>query len=125
MGSGVATYFPGRSRSGSREPDSGPCPRESYSSSPGGICASLCALLVLAIPVIMAANPIDPGWQAGWYDDGDTDQLVTQTLSPESMIGLAVLSFISLSVYLLLITGREPRQIDGQGIDPVPRGPPG
>jgi hypothetical protein len=53
--------------------------------------------LVLMIPVFVAVNPVDPAWQPGWCDDGDTDQLVTQTMSPESMIGLAVLALACFS----------------------------
>ena len=47
--------------------------------------------LVLTIPVIGAANPVDPIWLPGLYDDADTDHLVAQTMSPEAVIGLAVL----------------------------------
>jgi hypothetical protein len=36
------------------------------------------ATLVLAIPVIVAANPVDPTWILGLYDDADSDQLITQ-----------------------------------------------
>ena len=84
----------------------------------------MCLLLILAIPVIVTANPLDPNWQPGWYDDGDTDQLVTQTMSPESMVGLAVLLFSSFCVFPLSMRGRELQPIDVEGLEPPPRGPP-
>ena len=49
---------------------------------------------VLAIPVIVAANPVDRTWLPGFYDDADTDQLVTQTMSPEALIGLTALVIV-------------------------------
>jgi hypothetical protein len=59
--------------------------------------------LVLAVPVIVAANPVDPTWLPGFYDDADPEQLVSQALSPESWLGatipvvLCVLSTIALA----------------------------
>jgi|SRR6516164_7126400 len=47
--------------------------------------AVLSLTLVLGIPVLVAANPIDPFWQPGFYDDADPDQLVTHALSAESV----------------------------------------
>jgi hypothetical protein len=47
-------------------------------------------MLALAVPVIVATNPVDPTWLPGLYDDADSDQLVSQALSPESWLGAAI-----------------------------------
>jgi hypothetical protein len=60
-------------------------------SRPIAVRVILFMILVLAVPIHVAANPIDPTWQPGLYDDADADQLVTRTLSPEGIIGLGVL----------------------------------
>jgi hypothetical protein len=86
--------------------------------------AILLLALVLAIPIIAAANPIDPTWQSGWYDDGDTDQLVTQTMSPESMIGLVVMAFVCFSVSARLLSEAIRHSDVCLSREPVPRGPP-
>jgi hypothetical protein len=52
--------------------------------------ALLLVALVLAAPVMVAANPVDQIWIPGLYDDADTDQLVTQAMSPESWLGAAI-----------------------------------
>jgi hypothetical protein len=54
----------------------------------------LLVALALGVPVIVAANPVDSTWLPGLYDDADTDQLVTQTMSPEAWIGLTVLVIV-------------------------------
>src|SRR5262245_35647199 len=96
----------------------------SHGSGPGAARTTLLLALVLMIPVLVAVNPVDPVWQAGWYDGGDTDQLVTQTMSPESMIGLAVLALacFSTSAGLLSVVGHRPDVCSSR--EPVPRGPP-
>jgi hypothetical protein len=79
---------------------------------------------MLAVPMIVAANPVDATWQVGWYDDGDTDRLVTQTMSPESMAGLAVLVLVCLSAHARLIIRIRRKHSVHSSREPVPRGPP-
>src|SRR5262249_57142717 len=38
--------------------------------------ALLSGILLLRLPAVVAANPIDSPWLAGWYDDADADQEV-------------------------------------------------
>jgi hypothetical protein len=82
-------------------------------------------ILLLAVPVIVAANPIDPSWQPGLYDGADTDQLVTQTLSPEGMIGLGVLVLACLCHALARSTKSRTTTTFRSRQEPVPRAPPG
>ena len=81
-------------------------------------------ILTLAVPVLVAANPVDPTWQPGIYDDGDTDQLVVQTLSPEGMIGLAALMLACFLLHPTLIEPSVPcrRRVSAEWADA--RGPP-
>jgi len=87
--------------------------------------ARLLVILVLAIPVMVAANPIDPTWLAGFYDDADPDQLVSQALSPESWLSAA------LPVILCLLTTIAPVWLSRRGrrgadrSEQVARAPPG
>jgi hypothetical protein len=80
--------------------------------------------LALAVPLIVAANPVDPTWLPGFYDDADTDQLVTQTMSPEAWIGLTVLvivCFLSSSTIAGLTTHGRRRVVRGwPGARPPP-----
>jgi hypothetical protein len=50
----------------------------------------LLVALVLAVPVVVVANPVDQIWIPGLYDDADTDQMVLQAMSPESLLGTAI-----------------------------------
>ena len=81
-------------------------------------------ILTLAVPVLVAASPVDPTWQLGIYDDGDTDQLVVQTLSPEGMIGVAALMLACFLLHPTLIEPSVPcrQRVSGEGADA--RGPP-
>jgi hypothetical protein len=63
----------------------------------------LLVILALAIPVIVAANPSDPIWRPGLYDDADTDHLVRNVVSPESLIGVSVLGIVCLLTSLLVV----------------------
>lgn len=60
-------------------------------------------VLALAVPVIVATNPVDSTWLGGLYDDADSDQLISHALSPESWLDaampvvLCVLSTIALA----------------------------
>ena len=56
--------------------------------------AVLLVVLLLTMPIIAAANPVDPTWISGFYDDADTDQLVTQMMSPEGLVGLLIISLL-------------------------------
>ena len=102
-----------------------PCRRPAEHSRPITVRAILFLILVLVVPIHVTANPIDPTWQPGLYDDADTDQLVTQTLSPDAMIGLAVL------VLACLVSRACPvdKIVNDHDIrsrqEPVPRAPPG
>ena len=66
--------------------------RPSRGSRAGAAGAIPFLVLLLAVPVIGAANPIDLLWSDAWYDDADADQLLTKTMSPEGLVGLAVLT---------------------------------
>jgi hypothetical protein len=85
----------------------------------------LLVILALAVPVIVAANPVDPTWVPGVYDDADPDQLVSQALSPESWLSAA------LPVILCLLTTIAPVWLSRQGrsgadrSEQVARAPPG
>jgi hypothetical protein len=48
--------------------------------------------LILAVPVIGAANPSDLLWCAGWYDDADPDELVVKNMSPDGGLGATALT---------------------------------
>jgi hypothetical protein len=48
------------------------------------------AALALAVPLIVAANPVDQTWIPGLYDEADTDQLVSHAISPESWLSVAL-----------------------------------
>lgn len=61
--------------------------------------------LVLAVPVIGAANPIDLLWCAGWYDDADADQLVAKSMSPEGGVGPTALTPVCLHPCAVLVAG--------------------
>jgi hypothetical protein len=54
----------------------------------------LLTVITLAIPVVVAANPVDPSWIPGLYDDGDGDQLITHAMSPEALIGPTVVALV-------------------------------
>jgi hypothetical protein len=110
MDPGVNGLLPGRSCSQSKSPRRS-CAR-----------AILLMVLVLAIPIILVANPIDLT-QPGWYDDADTDQLM-QAMSPDSLAGLAVLVLAVFSVRgrLVISVGQKHGVTSRQ--EPVPRGPP-
>jgi hypothetical protein len=54
---------------------------------------SLLIVLILIVPLMGIANAIDPPWSGGWYDDADADQLMSKTMSPEGMAGLAIVAF--------------------------------
>jgi hypothetical protein len=60
----------------------------------------------------------------GWYDDADTDQLITQTLSPEGMIGVAALVLVCLSVRARPVGGIMRLHGIPWSREAVPRGPP-
>src|SRR5262249_46868883 len=138
-GPGVRPLPSGRTRSGPRKPSVEVCTRRVFSRC-GAIGRQarrgrppsrrfqsrtarvvLFLTLVLAVPVILFANPIDPTWKPGWYDDADADQLVLQTLSPESMVGLAVLVLFILSGRARLLSGPAHRQSTQASREPVPR----
>jgi len=87
--------------------------------------AVLLAIVTLAGPVLVAANPVDPTWQPGLYDDADTDQLVVQTLSPEGMIGVAALMLVCLLLYSTPIEPSVPCRQRVSGEEADARGPPG
>src|SRR5262245_56748591 len=108
-GPGVGGSLPGRSRPETREPSAEVCARgrpgvfrradflaqslRLTSRCPRSVVARtiLFLALILAVPLIVAANPVDASGQQGWYDDEDADRLVTQSMSPESMMGIATL----------------------------------
>ncbi len=141
-GPGVGGFLPGLSRSGQKEPFAEPCargrrfvfpgprrsarcPRRSFPRHrPGAVRAIVFLALILAIPVIVAANPVDPDWLSGWYDEADTDQLVTQTMSPESLIGVAVLLLVCFSAGARLMNGVAREYKVSASREPVSRGPP-
>jgi hypothetical protein len=80
--------------------------------------------LILVLPIIVAMNPIDSCWQLGLYDEADTDQLVTQTSSPEGMIGLAVLVLVRLIARVRRVIDIKGEHDMQSSREPVPRGPP-
>jgi hypothetical protein len=82
-------------------------------------------ILVLALPIIVVANQVDPTWIPGLYDDADTDDLVLQIMSPEAMLLLDVIVLVWLmsSMYLAARVAGERAGIESP--QPVPRGPPG
>jgi hypothetical protein len=87
--------------------------------------ALMLAVLVLTIPILVAANPVDLTWQHGWHDDADTDDLVTQTLSPDSLIVLAVLVLVvQFSVRVSFVDDVAEELDAGSTREPVPKGLP-
>jgi hypothetical protein len=72
--------------------------------------ALVLVMLTLAVPVIVAANPADPTWCAGLYDEADTDQLMTQTMSPDGCIGPTVLIIACLLATTAVVSRRRPRR---------------
>jgi hypothetical protein len=101
------------------------CRRPAEHSRPIAVRAILFLILVLVVPIHVAANPIDSARQPGLYDDADTDQLVTQTLSPDAMIGLAVLVLVCLVSRTSPVDEAESEHDVRSRREPVPRAPPG
>ena len=81
-------------------------------------------MLLLAVPVVVATNPIDQTWQVGWYDNADTDPLVVQMLSPEGLLGIATVVMVVLSSQRLSASEVYTLQNLCSSREPVPRGPP-
>jgi len=81
-------------------------------------------MLMLVIPLIAAVNSVDPTWILGLYDDADSDQLITQAMSPESMIGLAASLVLCLAARACPLSGVVPACNIPSSREPVPRGPP-
>ena len=114
-GSGVAPFPPGHSRSGPTEPSAEHCAhgelfptgmrggtagdrtqgrwRRPWRLRAGANRPILLIVLILIVPLMGIANPIDPPWSGGWYDNADADQLMSKTMSPEGMAGLAIVAF--------------------------------
>ena len=80
--------------------------------------------LLLVIPLIAGMNSVDPTWIPGLYDDADGDLLITQAMSPESMIGLAALLVVCLAARAYPLSGVAPACHIPLSREPVPRGPP-
>ena len=81
--------------------------------------------LILAIPVITTANPTDPSWRPGLYDEADSDQLITQILSADAMIGLTMLMLACLVSRWCPTDEVETERDSRSGEEPVPRRLPG
>lgn len=64
-------------------------PQTSAHSRSGAGQTGLSLMLYLIIPIIAAANPIDPIWVSGCWDEADADQVLSQTMSPEGLVGSA------------------------------------
>jgi hypothetical protein len=81
--------------------------------------------LLLAIPVLGLANPIDPAWVRGFYDDADTDAVVLQVTSSEGMTWtpLLLLAFF-LSITPWIQQPRAGHRWTARMTVPPPRGPP-
>jgi hypothetical protein len=86
--------------------------------------AVLLTALALAVPVMVAANPVDPTWLPGLYDDADTDQLVSKTLSPENWVGAALPTILCLLSGPILAWSSYSGYQDAGWSEAVARGPP-
>lgn len=96
----------------------------------GGRSRLLLAALVLVAPIVVAANPADPSWIPGFYDDADSDQLTSQAMTPESLLGadlpiLLCLVFTAAAVWPRRSVCRVAvRRVFGARGPPVPCGVP-
>jgi hypothetical protein len=82
-------------------------------------------MLALAVPVIVATNPVDPTWLPGLYDDADSDQLVSQALSPESWLGAAIPIILCVLSTIALAWSRRLGWRRADRTEQVARAPPG
>jgi hypothetical protein len=81
--------------------------------------------LTLAVPGIVAANPVDQIWIPGLYDDADPDQLVSQALSPESWLGAAIPVILCILATVALAWPKRPGWWRADRNEQVARAPPG
>jgi len=81
--------------------------------------------LALAIPVIVATNPVDPTLLPGLYDDADPDQLVSHALSPESWLDAAIPVILCVLSTIAFAWSRRLEWRHPDRRDQVARAPPG
>jgi hypothetical protein len=67
-------------------------------------------LLLLALPLLAWANPCDPAWIPGVYDDADYDELVSAASSPDGTLNAPVLL---VAPFLPVLD--EPPRLDSHG----------
>lgn len=84
--------------------------------------ATLLLAFTLVVPIIIAANPMDSLSLAGWYDEADADQLITNTMSPGTL--LALLTLPSLLLFAAVVTWSVLRHGRNGYNRMVARGPP-
>jgi len=82
-------------------------------------------VVALALANVVAANPVDPPWIPGLYDDADPDQLVSQALSSESWLGPSIPAILCVLSTIVLAWSRRLEWRRAARNQQVARAPPG